>query len=384
MANNAFDRSIINLRERPLSSDINVAQSQLDRSLRDVLATMFVSNAVGTDLPNPPQSGFLGAGLKVRPLAVPGLGVRVSAGLGFSYLPADLPSSIDGVVGLDDLSTYKPLPLLADATINGIPAGPGGGNTRTDIIEVKVARRGANPLSRDQLDTMTGLFVSGLVNKTLDFTLDGNTGIVSDPALSTAVISYKVGIVNGAAPSVTPGYVKIATLVMDGTVASVTRGKIIDQRVILHPYGMMPFSATFGVPSGAATPPTGVLFSGPPGVEMVVYKNAQPAQYRFVVYIIGGAFGASPRGNMQGTVLRAFAAGEFFTLNYVGTTFGNLNSTQVAQLAGATLAAPALAFAVGQPYMATEFYCSRQAAGVTDNAVSDPVLVDIQGFLQRY
>ena len=37
MANKTYDRTIINPRERPLSSDINQAQSELDQALRDTL-----------------------------------------------------------------------------------------------------------------------------------------------------------------------------------------------------------------------------------------------------------------------------------------------------------------------------------------------------------
>jgi hypothetical protein len=390
MANQAWDRAVINVRERPLSSDINTAQSQLDRSVRDMLASFFISRISGSsDLSNNPRTGFIGDGLKVRQPAAPGLSVQLAPGLGFMYAPADVPQAVGGVVGLDDLSVYKPLPLLASATISGITAGPAAGFDRYDIVEVKVNRVLGNPLSRDTLDTISGLFVSGNVNKTMGFTLDGSVGVVTSPSLSTAAISYKVGVVaatGGAVePAVTSGYVKIATIFSNNgnMTTGVTRGNIIDQRLLLHPHGMMPFAASFNVPTGAAAPPTGVLFSGPPGVELVVLKIAQPANFRFEVYIIGGAH-SSPRGDMQGSAARFFNAGEFYTLNYVDTNFGNLDSTQVGQLVDANIAGPALAFAVGTPFMSTEFYVSRQAAGVTDNAVNNPVGVNIQGFLQRY
>ena len=387
MAGNAFDRQIINPRERPLSSDINTAQAQLDRSMRETLAQFFRSRASGSsDVSAAPSSLFLGEGLKVRASVVPALSCRIAAGVGFQYLASDSTSGVGGIAGVDDLSFYKPLVLLNEATITGIPAGPGAGNTRIDIVEVRMNRVSGNSSSRDVLDTTTGLFAATLVNKTLAFTLDGSTGVVNDPSLSTAAISYKVGVSGGspAEPSTTPGYVKIATIKVDTTFATLTHGNVIDQRLIAHPYGQMPFSVSCSVPSGAAAPPTNVLLSAPPGIEVVVSKIAAPSQARFTVYLIGGAFGASPRGNMQGELVHAFSATETFTLAYAGTTFGTVDSTLATALANANISSPALSFPVGTPYMAAEFYGVREQASVLDNAISDPAVVDIQGFLQRY
>ena len=387
MANEAFDRVLIRSKERPLSSDINTLQSQMDRALREVALQLFTARAAGgTETPGTTPSGFIGGGLKVRASATPGLSIRVAAGLGFLYAPGDLQTALDGVLGADDLSKYKPLPLLVETTISGITAGPPTG-FRYDIVEARVNRVAGNPLSRDTLDTVTGLFVSGNVNKTLAFTLDGSTGVVTDPAASTAALSYKMGINNGAEPSVTAGYVKLATIYsLNGNmVGSITRANIIDRRDVLVPYGMMPFSASFSVPSGASAPPTSVLLDAPPGIECVVVKDAAPSQGRFTVYLVGGAL-TGARGNMQGEVVQAFTAGEFLKLQYQGTTFGTMDTAKVALLANAAVAGPALAFAEGTPYMATSFGLHRQVGGTTTESASipDPALVAVQGFLQRY
>lgn len=387
MANSAFDRQILNTRERPLSSDINTAQSQLDRALREVLLQYLRPRASATsELAGTPVSLFLGDGFKVRASAVPDLSVTLSAGVGFQYLPGDAAASIGGVSGLDDLSSYKPLLLENPVVISGISPGPGGANSRIDIVEVRMNRVAGNASSRDVLNIGSGVFVPSIVNKTLSYVLDGSVGVVSDPTASTAAISYKMGIpgVTPAEPATTTGYVKIATLKIESALASVVRANIIDQRLIGHPYGMMPFSATFGVPSGATSPPTSVWLSAPPGVEMVVLKIGTLDRTRFQVWVVGGAFGATPRGNMQGVQIRSYAAGEFYTMNVVGTSFGVMNSTHVANLANPNIAGPATAFPVGTPYMFTEFYLTRQAAGVTDGAVADPAGIDVQGFLQRY
>ena len=146
----------------------------------------------------------------------------------------------------------------------------------------------------------------------------------------------------------------------------------------------MPFAASFSVPSGAASQPTSVSFRGPSGVEIVVVKVAPPANHRFDVYILGGSQPVA--ANMDGTILRgSYTASEIYHLQYQGTALGALDAAQVAALADATLAGPALAFPVGMPYIKTSFAGNRANPGTgVDAAVGDPVLVDIQGVMQRY
>jgi len=84
MADNPFDRTVINVRERPISSDINQAQSQIDRTLRFYLQEMLRPRSSATnEQPGPPVSGFFGNGFAVREDSPAGLFVVVGAGLGF-------------------------------------------------------------------------------------------------------------------------------------------------------------------------------------------------------------------------------------------------------------------------------------------------------------
>ena len=79
MANQAFEREILNPRERPLSSDINTAQSQLDRSMRETLQRLFQKRvSASSDASAAPVRGFIGDGLKVRADSPAGLSVRVT------------------------------------------------------------------------------------------------------------------------------------------------------------------------------------------------------------------------------------------------------------------------------------------------------------------
>ncbi len=231
MANNPYDRVIVNPLERPLSVDADRPQSQADRSIRDTLRRMY--QIAGT-----PQSGFLDTSLKVVENSPTGMSVLITPGVGFQDLTGDLPTAIGGITGVDDLSPYKPLPLNATMSI-AVDAAPGAGQERYDIIEVKTDRRSEDNLSRDVLNTGTGLFVPTLVNKTLAFSLDGRNGRVVSPSNSTTGVGYKVGtaaaVGTAVVPSTSPGYVPIATIYVGPTVTSILNANITDRRVLLAP-----------------------------------------------------------------------------------------------------------------------------------------------------
>lgn len=387
MANNGWDREIINAQEKPLASDINTLQSQIDRALRETMMRVFTARGGmgSSDLAGNPPSGFIGEGFKVKQTSPLGLSILVKAGLGFQYLPGDVPASVGGVGGLDDLSVYKPLSLTADATINGISGGPGAGNTRIDIVEVRMNRAVGNSTNRRVLNVMTGVFDPLNVNKTMGFTLDGSTGVVTAPADSTAAISYKQGIagVTPAEPPTTAGYVKIATIKVSTSLSQVTTAEIIDQRPLLAPSGMQPFSATFSIPSGGAAPPTALQYMGPPGTSILVVKTAPPAQNRFQLFLIGG--GAPIGGTIHCQAVRTYAAGELVLAypEYVPVV-GQLTAPLAALLADATKTANAQSLPVGTNYLECYFSTVRQTGGTTDTSVPDPLLVSVSGHIQRY
>jgi hypothetical protein len=379
MANDAFDRHILNPRERPLSTDLNTAFSQIDRTIRDLMQAQLITRLSGSsDLAATPHSGFFGDGFKVREFS--GTTVQVSPGIGLLYnAAADV--SVGGIVGLDDRSTYRPVVLLSPLNIAGIPAGPGGGNSRIDIIEVKVPRLVGGPLTRDILNLTTGAFVATVVNKTMSYTAQ-TAGIVTSPAASTADVSYKVGVaaVTPVEPTVTSGYVKIAAVMVEPSLASVVRGNIIDWRYPHAPYGEIPFGMTVSIPTGAASPPTVPLIRAPPGIEVLCTKSAQPANNRFDIVVLGA--GPAFSAFMQAVASQTYSAAQSLIVTPNATTSGLSNSGNRTQWADATLTAPAISVPVGSPYFQTTFQVLRQAAGVTDAAVPDPLLVNIQGTIQ--
>jgi hypothetical protein len=284
MANQAFDRTIMNVRERPLSTDINQLQSQIDRVLRFYADKFLVGRASdSSDAYATPGTRFFGDSFKVRAQSPVSGVVNVTTGLGFFPNSSDIPTSIDSIVGLDDLERMKPLLLTATQSFTVPAADPT--NPRIDIIEVKYDRQTTNPLSRDILDPNTGAFVSSTVDKTLSFLLDGQTGTVNDPASSTADISYKKGIAAAvpATPATSTGYVKIAEIKVAALATTFDDNVIVDTRRLLGPYGTLNFFVSF-VTDAAGSPPTSVRTNAPPGVRIAVVNAVDVPD----IYIIAG------------------------------------------------------------------------------------------------
>ena len=102
MPDQSYQRTIVYPLEKPIADDLNQDSSQGDRSIRDTLSALL--NA---------QSGVVGGSLQVVQQSPPALGVIIKAGLAFQNAPTDTPSNIGGVIGLNDLSPYKPIVLAA-------------------------------------------------------------------------------------------------------------------------------------------------------------------------------------------------------------------------------------------------------------------------------
>lgn len=244
MSNAPFDRVVINPREKPLSEDIDRAQSQLDRSLRLLVEQLFSET---TGIAN---DGFLQGGFKVVEQSPLGMFVRVKRGLGFMSQGDQVASNINGVSGLDDRHAYKPMVLNGDVVFT-VPVAPVAPNTRIDIIEVKASFLVGDPSTRQVLNETSGQFEPDSVNKTLSHILDTQTGTVVSPAPSTQALSYKQGVVAnpGLAPATTSGYIKIAEIAVGSSVASIGNGDITDFRALLinNPFANIELSDASGI-----------------------------------------------------------------------------------------------------------------------------------------
>lgn len=304
---------ILNLREKPLSSDINRALTQVDYSLRFVCEQLYAQTAgVGLTAANSstPASGFVGQGMMLVPASPsPNLTVVVKAGLAFLNTPGDVPTTINGVTSLDDSLAYKPVVLTQDTTL-GIPTPPSTGLSRIDLVEVRTNRQVTDPQTRLILDPTTGAFNPNTVNKTLENTLDGSTGVVSSPSASTAAIGYKVGgTFSGSfsavnAPPVTAGYVALGYVYVQSTLTGATASVISDTRSLLFPGGCAWWAGKWGLDWNGGAPTTTLLsLSSPPGVQVGVAPGlvgGSPERGRFNVVVVSGAMKTCPVIAMAG------------------------------------------------------------------------------------
>lgn len=233
MPDQPYQRTVLYPLEKPLADDSNQDWSQDDRSLRDTLNQLFGG-----------QSGFIRGSLQVVPQSPPALGVTINAGIGFQLNGTDTPSSIGGVVGLNDLSPYKPIVLSNNQTI-AVPAAPGA-NSRIDLIEVAYSRVLDNPQSRQFLNPATSAFSPATVAKTLDFNVDGTLAYYSATGVPTTALAYKSGVVSASPtpPTVDTGYLPLAYITVTSTTTTITSGNISDQRDLIT------LGAIIGIPPG--------------------------------------------------------------------------------------------------------------------------------------
>ena len=359
MSDKAFDRTITNERERPLSSDQNQALSQQDRVLRDMLQELCAPRfSTGIDLATTPTSGFIGDGFKVRAESPASMNVTVANGFGFLYNAGDVPAAIGGVVGLDDRSSYKPVYLSANEVI-AVDAAPGAGNNRIDIIEVNYYRRAENLLSRAVLNVGTGVFAPLNIYKTLSFLLDGHSGRVVTPNPSTAAIGYKVGTAAAAggevAPATTAGYTKIAEIHVVGGVANIAANAVADYRRMLYAGGIGRASARWI--QHVAAVPSGFQLSAPPGVLLTVQATSAFGGY---IHLFTGAQPASVKCVMSAG---EDAAGLFRAVTVRTPVIGQTVLADQTDLADAALQAQVLEVSVGQWWTKIQYAVWENAAG---------------------
>lgn len=282
MANLPNDRTVINVRERPASSDINQAQSQMDRTLRRYQNVLYqIRSALGSPIGSA-QSGFISDGF--RPASTGGMGIRLISGLGFMSVPADVPTDIGGAIGLDDREAYKPVLLNGDQSLTVPAADPT--NPRIDIIEVKYDRRLENPLSRDVLNTGTGAFVPTVVQKTLGVALNGLTATGSGAA--TAVIYLKTGTPAGApvAPATDAGYIRVGSIFVPALAASITDLNIVDNRPLLFGSGTQALGCRVHLLNSTSVPQVDRLICSP-GLTLAAQKIVSASGNSFTLWLAG-------------------------------------------------------------------------------------------------
>lgn len=290
-----FDHTNIGLRERPVSADFNQMQSQLYRTMRELVRMAHGGRAGLTSAAMQSKAGFFGDGLRVVPASPTAMSVVVGSGIGFTFDASDVPSDIGSpdLESVDDLSPFKPAALVSPVTF-AVPAAPSAGNSRIDIIEVKNDRRLENSVPRRQLDVTTRSYLDRNFYKTLAYALDGRTGIVTSPASSAAGLSYKIGTAGtpGVAPATTTGYTKIAEINVLDTTTTIDGSCIVDRRPMLVPGGVGRASIAFQIQWNSGAPIVTVNeMCAPPGMFLSVdtkLHNGGIQQSRAWVHLFGG------------------------------------------------------------------------------------------------
>lgn len=357
MAGNPFDREVFNPRERPLSPDQNLLASYADLEMREVFANSFLKRVSLSDDGNAPmitagQAKFLGDGFRVKAASPAAMQVVVRSGLGWiNSGSSDL--SIGGLSGMDDRSLYKPLSLTANEVIV-VPAAPGVGLERTDIIEVAVDRRLADSTSREILNPGTGIFAAGPINKTLTYNQNGRSSVNGSGS-----INYKTGTPAAAgtsvAPATTAGYVKISEVLVDAGVTTIVQNKIKDLRSMMWANGYRDLSVAFD------NSVFGVSLSAPAGVQLgVVFTPAN----LYTLYLVAGLNSVATAPQFSAMSTSATLNG-IFIYNLSG---GGLNALLADQIAAAS-ASPSVSLAIGQPFYKLSFSIVGQLNGVTSTAV---------------
>lgn len=298
MSQKPYQRTQINPREKPLSNDINELQSQLDFEMRFTLEhllgwRLFTDGVASTS----PPSGFVGDGCQV--VLDTGLDLTIRKGLGFQYDATDVPTDIDGCIGLDDLAPLKPIVLTDDVSVT-VPA-PDVTNGRWDIIEVKYDHRSENPLSRNILNLVTGKFTPQLVNKTFSPVL-GSGQVTYN---GSGAINYKTGVAapSPSIPTTDAGYIRIARIFVPANAVAVDSAKIFDSRRVISPNGTHTLSVAFDLDATTLQIVGTPTFVAPPGTVMGVFTASPGSVPGFGVVIAKGpipdlstwAQGSNPR-----------------------------------------------------------------------------------------
>lgn len=300
MANQTFDSVILNQLERPLSSDLNAAQSDGHRDLRDFLNRAYARRLSIADSTGVQLAGFVSDGFRVVPPSPAALAVSITPGLGFAANPSPT-ANVGGVLGLNDLSPYSPIVLSQAQAVTLAPA-PGAGFARVDLIQVKVNRRLTDVTSRDIFNPGTLTFGPVNVAKTMSFDSFGDLQSVVAPAVGSAGIVYKQGtqfayavandFLTAPLPAVDPGYLPLAYINVTPAMASVAASNIRDARpLLIGPAGLADLSlSTFIGPNATLTPEIAFTDNAalPPGVSMNVVLDTGSGGFQYFVYLFAG------------------------------------------------------------------------------------------------
>lgn len=285
MANQPFDTNILRALERPSASDLNALQAQLYRTIRHLDRLRF-----GYDLTSV-YSGFLGYSFFVQNLT--GLmQLNMSQGVGYQEDATSSVTNIDGIAGLNDLNTYKPI-FMSSAKAVVVPSVLTTGKCRRDLIAVRWLRETDDPQSLDIFDPGSKTFTSEIHDKILSTDLSGKPVVFLEPGeapSADAYIIYKKGaeityvndssFLSAPLPSLDLGFMAVASINVKHGDLSIPNSRIADLRKLLGDGRQFTISgsATIGTNNDGTQYLDDVAITAPVGVRCCLSKFNQYAQ----------------------------------------------------------------------------------------------------------
>lgn len=297
MSNSPFDRMTANQLERPLSSDINLLESEIYRTLQDLAARAYGGRASylaqSASDAFAAQNGFIGDSFMVTQPSVAGMNIVLRPGFGFYNNPTDTPVNVGNpsITGVNDLSPYKPIYLNQTLTLPILSAPPAG-QWRVDLVAVAYDRYLTDQTVRDILNVTLKQFLGQSVYKTLSFDITTlvNAGVVSPWTTGLQPISILQGVpvpnsggttwpaaLSTVAPAVPAGYLAIGYVVVfgsgvsDGPTTAIAQENIADLRQLLFQNNQGNINGLITIdPTASGVAVTSAKISAPPGIDVVV------------------------------------------------------------------------------------------------------------------
>jgi hypothetical protein len=279
-----FDQDVLAPAERPSTEALNRGFTADRRALSFFYERLLGGRTSVTNDRSRLRNGFMGDSFEVRPTSPAGFSLEVSGGLGFYYDPTvPLVIAQDSIVGrfegVSDVSPWRPLVLGSSVSIN-IPVAPAVGMSRYDIVEVRPKRELADYGQLLRFDQAVNNFVPKSAPAFLRYgSTQTEVGQVLAPILSTAPLSYKVGIAaptgTQVEPEITPGYVRVARVLINGGDVSIDSDQITDYRAQSPENGTGFVSGLASIRSvrGQKIRPLIKALNAPSGMKVVVFDR---------------------------------------------------------------------------------------------------------------
>jgi hypothetical protein len=214
------------------------------------------------------------------------------------------------------------------------------------------------------------------------------------PALSTAPVSYVEGVAAPypgvlPEPPTTPGYIKIARILVETGITGITSDKIVDRRQLVFPQGAGFVSGTgvFRAVRGSAARPTLTSLIAPSGVRVAMFCRQAIPLTGFDVNMNLMVFTGQPvrffTGGVELLESQATAPGDNEKPIIAHRSLVTLNRTisgadiDTAEMNDPNMATPIVGYADGETYSSLQpLFCAWNAASSLwngDMAADDPV-----------